>query len=471
MALVRAAAGFVIGCTCTPFDARTDMAFGIALIQSFGFAADICTNRLTRGTFTFFGVAVARETELALQDIVEIPCAIFFTRHYAAFVRGTFDIFRGAFGLLARSPFVVAAIGAEIEGFLGSGAFGSAMIHGSGLGISTKTEIGVGGTVCWYRQQTFFAQLIANRFIRRTLFGFTPRFIVETGFKVVIVGTLEITDNADFRETFFFRVTAHELIHRAKFVRLPAAIKTADVIRGCIGAFKIIWGAFVSDLDAFNRPTVTDGFVGGTWNRRSPLVVFTTTFNAFVIVGTCELTCITFERCVHAIGNSARTLGFVIRAGCGMPLMIISAYLEIFFVCAFFIAGITFISCRHAASQIRIAVWFVTGTRFNFPVVIIATNGLMRRIIAFCIAGSACVVIGFTKPGIVVANRFIGRAGLEVIPLTFIVAGERRFQIFGAPRIANITIGDIDIHNPRRTVAAAGGQRDTTRDAQTIQCL
>ena len=111
-AIILAAARFIIAGTFAPLDACTDLAFGGTMIETFRLAADICTNRLPRGTFTFFGVAVARETELALLDIVEIPCAIFFTRHYAAFVRGTFDIFRGAFGLLARRAFVVAAIGA-----------------------------------------------------------------------------------------------------------------------------------------------------------------------------------------------------------------------------------------------------------------------------------------------------------------------------------------------------------------------
>ena len=71
--LVLAATGFKIAGTLTPFDARTDLALGIALIQSFGFAADMCTDGNVRGAFTFFGLAVAREPGLALLDIIEIP--------------------------------------------------------------------------------------------------------------------------------------------------------------------------------------------------------------------------------------------------------------------------------------------------------------------------------------------------------------------------------------------------------------
>ena len=189
----------------------------------------MCTNRNPRRAFTFFRVTVACKTAIAFKDVIEIPCAIRFARHHTFVIVCAFDVFWSAFGRLACRTLIVAAIGAEIKRFRGLCTFGCAMVHRRRLTVSAKTEIGIGCTIGWYGQQTFFARFVANRLIRRTFLGVAPRLIIETGFKMVIVGTLEITDNADFRDTFFFAVAANRLIHRTNGI-LPHTVSITATI-------------------------------------------------------------------------------------------------------------------------------------------------------------------------------------------------------------------------------------------------
>ena len=310
-----AAARFIIIGTCTPFDALADLSFCVALVEAFGFGADMRADGDVRRAFALFGIGVARESGLTFLDIIEIPCAVILACHDAAAVVSACDIFWRAFDRFAFSAFVVAAIGAEIERLDGFGAFGGTMIHGRRFSVSAKAEIGVRrtfGRIGGLNTFVFFG--VANRRIIWTRTGIAPFSIVVARLITILAGAFRCGRRTLFRDTIFCLVAANWLVAWAIRVGLPESVIPAGAIPAGTRTLERVRFTLAATLDASDRTGVTNRRFVRAWHRGFPFVVVAACFSAFEIVSAFDFGCNALKIVGYAVKSSGITCRFVVGA-------------------------------------------------------------------------------------------------------------------------------------------------------------